>query len=76
MAEALRTQTVTRGTASTPLPARPRLRRLPCVALMLLCAHAHAPAQAQVAGRALTGANVQKLENGVVSVMSYTVAPM
>ena len=32
-------------------------------------------AQAQILGRAITGANVQKLANGIVGVMSYTVAP-
>jgi hypothetical protein len=34
-----------------------------------------AAAQAQLAGRAVQGVNVQKLLNGVVGVMSYTVAP-
>jgi hypothetical protein len=34
-----------------------------------------ADAQAQIAGRAITGANVQKLANGIVGIMSYTVAP-
>jgi len=32
-------------------------------------------AQAQMFGRAITGANVQKLANGIVGVMSYTVTP-
>ena len=32
-------------------------------------------AQAQIFGRAVLGANVQKLANGIVGVMSYTVAP-
>jgi len=32
-------------------------------------------AQAQIFGRAVRGANVQKLANGIVGVMSYTVAP-
>jgi hypothetical protein len=41
------------------------------LALLMLCADA----QAQVFGRAITGANVQKLANGIVGVMSYTVAP-
>src|SRR5689334_4104043 len=34
-----------------------------------------AVAQAQVLGRAVLGTNVQKLANGIVGVMSYTVAP-
>jgi hypothetical protein len=42
-----------------------------CVALVLLCAGA----RAQTAGRAIQGANVQKLANGVLGIMSYTVAP-
>jgi Autotransporter beta-domain len=41
------------------------------LALMMLCVDA----QAQAFGRAITGANVQKLANGIVGVMSYTVAP-
>jgi hypothetical protein len=41
------------------------------LALLLLCIDA----QAQIFGRAVTGANVQKLANGIVGVMSYTVAP-
>ena len=32
-------------------------------------------AQAQIQGRAVRGANLQKLANGIVGVMSYTVAP-
>ena len=40
-------------------------------ALLMLCVDA----PAQVLGRAITGANVQKLANGIVGVMSYTVAP-
>ena len=32
-------------------------------------------AQAQVAGRAVLGTNLQKLANGIVGIMSYTVAP-
>jgi Autotransporter beta-domain len=39
--------------------------------LVLLCTDA----QAQVFGRAVLGSNVQKLANGIVGVMSYTVAP-
>jgi hypothetical protein len=34
-----------------------------------------AGAQAQVIGRAITGENLQKLANGIVGVMAYTVAP-
>ena len=41
------------------------------LALLMLCVDS----QAQVFGRAITGANVQKLANGIVGVMSYTVAP-
>jgi Autotransporter beta-domain len=41
------------------------------VALVLL----GTDAQAQTTGRAVQGANVQKLANGIVGVMSYTVAP-
>ena len=32
-------------------------------------------ARAQITGRAITGTNVQKLANGIVGIMSYTVAP-
>ena len=44
-----------------------------CLGLVLtmLCVDA----QAQIFGRAVRGANVQKLANGIVGVMSYTVAP-
>ena len=42
-----------------------------CLALAGVCADA----QAQLAGRAIQGINVQKLANGIVGVMSYTVAP-
>lgn len=42
-----------------------------CLALACVCADA----QAQLAGRAILGANVQRLANGVVGIMSYTVAP-
>jgi hypothetical protein len=45
--------------------------RVLCLALVLL----GADAQAQITGRAIQGANVQKLANGIVGVMSYTVAP-
>jgi hypothetical protein len=41
------------------------------VALVIL----GADARAQTTGRAITGANVQKLANGIVGIMSYTVAP-
>jgi hypothetical protein len=41
------------------------------LALLWLCAGA----QAQTSGRAVLGANVQKLANGIVGIMSYTVAP-
>jgi len=41
------------------------------LALLMLCVDA----QAQMFGRAITGANVQKLANGIVGVMSYTVTP-
>jgi hypothetical protein len=41
------------------------------VVLAMLCVDA----QAQIFGRAVLGANVQKLANGIVGVMSYTVAP-
>jgi hypothetical protein len=42
-----------------------------CVAPVFVCADA----TAQVTGRAVQGTNVQKLANGIVGVMSYTVAP-
>jgi hypothetical protein len=45
--------------------------RLLCPTLLCLCAGA----QAQILGRAIQGTNVQKLANGIVGVMSYTVAP-
>ncbi|HEY6353721.1 MAG TPA: autotransporter domain-containing protein [Burkholderiaceae bacterium] len=45
--------------------------RLLCLAGVWPCADAHA----QIFGRAIKGANVQKLANGIVGVMSYTVAP-
>ncbi len=45
--------------------------RLLCLAGLWHCADA----QAQIFGRAVLGANVQKLANGIVGVMSYTVAP-
>ena len=41
------------------------------LALLLLCS----AAQAQILGRAVQGTNLQKLANGIVGVMSYTVAP-
>ena len=41
------------------------------LAFLWLCAGA----QAQTSGRAVLGANVQKLANGIVGIMSYTVAP-
>ena len=41
------------------------------LALAMLCGHV----QAQTSGRAIQGTNVQKLANGIVGVMSYTVAP-
>jgi hypothetical protein len=44
---------------------------LSCLAPVFVCAHA----SAQTTGRAVQGINVQKLANGVVGVMSYTVAP-
>ncbi|HTP72799.1 MAG TPA: autotransporter domain-containing protein [Burkholderiaceae bacterium] len=45
-------------------------RLLPCLAAML-----GASAHAQLAGRAIQGVDVQKLANGILGVMSYTVAP-
>jgi hypothetical protein len=48
-----------------------------CVRL-LLCLAAGVPgtsAHAQLAGRAIQGVDVQKLANGILGVMSYTVAP-
>ena len=41
------------------------------LALAMLCSSV----QAQTSGRAIQGTNVQKLANGIVGVMSYTVAP-
>src|SRR5689334_10589852 len=43
--------------------------------LLLVLVPLGADAQAQLAGRAIQGANVQKLANGIVGIMSYTVAP-
>jgi hypothetical protein len=54
-----------------PHHARELLIHLFGVALAMLCVDA----QAQTFGRAVLGANVQKLANGIVGVMSYTVAP-
>jgi hypothetical protein len=73
MAAARRTHTRVRPprTGATRRPARAGAQALCCLVFLLPCAHA----QAQVSGRALTGANVQKLANGIVGVMSYTVAP-
>src|SRR5262245_13436191 len=48
------------------------------IAAALLClaaAMAGGGARAQITGRAIQGADVQKLANGIVGVMSYTVAP-
>jgi hypothetical protein len=45
--------------------------RLLCVALVMLGPEA----QAQLSGRAIEGVDVQKLANGVLGIMSYTVAP-
>ena len=42
-----------------------------CLSLSLLCPAAHA----QIRGNAVEGIDVQKLANGVLGVMSYTVAP-
>jgi len=47
------------------------LRRLPLLVLLSLAADA----QAQLTGRGVVGVDVQKLVNGVLGVMSYTVAP-
>jgi hypothetical protein len=47
------------------------IARLLCLPLAGFCA----AAQAQPAGRAIQGADVQKLANGILGVMSYTVAP-
>jgi len=48
-----------------------------CVRLLLCLAAAvlGTSAQAQLAGRAIQGVDVQKLANGILGVMSYTVAP-
>ncbi len=51
---------------------RPAQRyRLPLVAIVLCCA----PAWAQAAQRAVDAVDVQKLANGILGIMSYTVAP-
>ncbi|HEX3140412.1 MAG TPA: autotransporter domain-containing protein, partial [Rhizobacter sp.] len=47
------------------------IARLLCLSLTLLCAQA----QAQRLGRAVQNVDVQKLANGVLGIMSYTVAP-
>jgi hypothetical protein len=44
---------------------------LPVLMLALCCL----PAWAQTAGRAINGVNLQKLANGILGLMSYTVAP-
>jgi len=54
-----------------PCQTRDLLIRLCGLVLVMLCADA----QAQIFGRAVLGSNVQKLANGIVGVMSYTVAP-
>jgi hypothetical protein len=73
MAAARPTQTGVRSPRTRTLRAalKPTTKALCYLALLLPCTQA----QAQVSGRALTGANVQKLANGIVGVMSYTVAP-
>jgi hypothetical protein len=53
-------------------PARWRAR--PCLLPLLLNALA-LPAQAQRAGRGVEGVDLQRLANGVLGIMSYTVAP-
>ncbi|HEY6512896.1 MAG TPA: hypothetical protein VI032_13005, partial [Burkholderiaceae bacterium] len=45
--------------------------RLLCLIVAALGSHTHA----QVLGRAIRGVDVQKLANGILGVMSYTVAP-
>jgi len=45
--------------------------RLLCLVGAALASHAHA----QISGRAVQGVDVQKLANGILGVMSYTVAP-
>jgi len=52
-----------------------RASSLVAVLLCLAPAWACVDARAQSTGRAVQGANLQKLANGVVGVMSYTVAP-
>jgi hypothetical protein len=42
---------------------------------LVLSALCGMPAQAQPTGRAITGVDVQKLANGILGLMSYTVAP-
>jgi hypothetical protein len=54
-----------------PLPAAHVVVRLSCAALLLICVDA----QAQLSTRAIEGVDVQKLANGVLGIMSYTVAP-
>src|SRR5512137_2384931 len=58
---------------TSPLPARcrPALRCVPMAALVLCCL----PAWAQPAARAIASVDVQRLANGVLGLMSYTVAP-
>ena len=53
------------------LHATPLAARLLALALVSL----GADAQAQATGRAVLGTNLQKLANGIVGIMSYTVAP-
>jgi hypothetical protein len=52
-------------------PAVETVLRLLCAMVLLLCAHA----QAQTRARAVQDVDVQKLANGVLGIMSYTVAP-
>jgi hypothetical protein len=60
---------VSRGSQRSAAAGRPS--RYFGLAFAMLCAGV----QAQTNGRAVQGANVQKLANGIVGVMSYTVAP-
>jgi len=57
--------------AARPALCRHPLRRLPTLILALCCL----PAWAQEAGRAITTVDLQRLANGILGIMSYTVAP-
>ena len=60
-----------RGAASLPAHSRRTLRRLPTLVLALCSL----PAWAQGVDRPITSVDLQRLANGILGIMSYTVAP-